>query len=608
MLIVFFVLITFFATAQESARIIESSVSYHIESDQSVAIEKFVKIRVFDEQGYSHGVFTEFSDKFRRIDQVSIEVFNAQGERVKKLKRNDGLEIGFNPSYEISDARVLVIDPGYKSYPFVIEMRSRVNLTGFISLPPWVPRSHFNVGVDHAVLTVSYPQSMVVNFRDEKIRGTREEQNGQVIRTYTVNQLAAVPAKFRYRDFFDDQPKVYITPREFQLAGRGGSNASWQDFGNWYMTLNDIPYTLTNETQAFLNGLKKNDPREVIRKIYEYMQDKTRYVSIQLGIGGFKSLPTEEVEQFGYGDCKALSTYMKNMLDFVGIRSNYILARAGRDEPDVVADFPGNQFNHVFIGVPLSQDTLLLECTSQESPYNFIGTFTDDRNVLWIERNQSKIIRSKIYDHHANTAISHWSFTLDKQGNARVNVDTKNEGVFFDELMLYQSAPTEYVTEYNHSKFEYDDFAVKNFKVDRPERAAPRFNASYVLEIKGLAKPTGDKLIVPYMPTRKIGQYAVSDDLMKYCSVKRGMTVTDEITIHLPQGYWVYSPPAPEMIESRFGSYKMETTFEATKLVIHRTFTLYKGDYRNEEFSEVKAFLQKIEKTESKKLVLNSKT
>ena len=368
-MLIFSMALSFASYSQEHSRVIEHKTLYSLEEDQSIVVEEFVKIKVLSEDGYWNSAYFDYTDQFRKIESVRLEIFDANNHKVKTLKKNDGIEVGFNPSYEINDAKRFIINPKYKNYPFTVEIVSKVKLNGFISLPTWVPRDRFHVAVDHAELSILYPETVKINFKEEFISSTQTKgDHGKTLRKYEVTNLPSVDDKFRYRDFYDEQPKVYIAPQKFWLNEKIGSNASWTEFGNWFYTLNNNPYELNEATRKLIDGLKGDDSKEVVRKIYEYMQDRTRYVSIQLGIGGFKSLPTEEVEKFGYGDCKALSTYMKSMLNYAGVNANYILARAGSDVPDVIAEFPSNQFNHVYLGVPMKTDTLYLECTSQESP------------------------------------------------------------------------------------------------------------------------------------------------------------------------------------------------------------------------------------------------
>lgn len=605
------IILLFFPLAvlgQENARVLSYLTTYTIRSEEDAEIEETYRIQINSDKGRQFAMFQDYFDQFRKISDVTVDIYDMQGKRIKRLRRSDGVEIGFNPSYEINDAKLLLIRPEYQNYPFIVEVQAVVKLNGYLSLPPWVPRGYFNLAVDQSKLVVSRPENLNPAFKEEFIKGTQINEKGNLVTTYEVTGLPAVDRKARFRDFYESEAKVLISPRQFKLDNTTGSFESWSAFGDWFLSLNSEPCQLDPKTTSLIQSMNTSDKREVIRRLYEYMQDKTRYVSIQLGIGGFKSLPTEDVEKYGYGDCKALSTYMKNMLDNAGIKSHYILVHAGNDVPDVKAEFPSNQFNHVYIGVPMSTDTVYLECTSQISPSNYTGTFTDDRNVLWIDKNRSRIIRSRIYPHTLNVRKSKVSIDLSDTGDATISQSVTNEGVFFDEIMLFKNAPASYIEQHNQSKFGYSDFAIKDFKYTQPDRHVPSFSSTYNIQVKGLAKAAGTRLVFPAVPTTPTKKYIDGDDLMRYYTIKRGMTVEDEIIVNVPRNLWIYSLPEKESVNSRFGSYSLETEFDDGVLKIKRSIVLYKGDYQQKEYEEFKAFLQQMERLESRKLVMNSKT
>jgi hypothetical protein len=594
--------------SQEYGRIIEHRTSYILQDNLTAEIHEYYKLQINSKEGNSFAIYQDYIDKFRKIEDVTIEIFDANGKRVKKLSKSQGREFGFNQSYEITDGKIFVMKPDYKQYPFTITVESRIKLLGFISLPTWIPQPKFNLSVDHSVLTIQRPESMKINIKEENINGKTETSKGSVISYYEVAQLKHVDSKIRFKDFYDSQIKVFVTTDKFKLDNSIGSCASWIDFGNWFISLNDFPFKLTKETKSFIDNLNLNDTISVIRNIYEYMQDKTRYVSIQLGIGGFKSLATEEVEKNGYGDCKALTTYTKNMLEYAGISSNYILVKAGKDMPDIAIDFPSNQFNHVFLGIPLQSDTIYLECTSQLLPAGHTGQFTDDRHVLWIAKNKSKIIRSTTYDHNANIQSSIVKISLTETGSASAQVNITNSGLFFDELMIYKMAPTDYISEYNQRKFTYNDYTIRNFKYHDPSRSDAVFNSTFNLDINGLANAYNTGLVFPIVPTNPFHYYLELDHMMKYFTVKKGITIHEVVEVSLPQGYWIYNLPENVETESRFGKYKLEIDFSGKEVIIKRDIVLYKGDYLHEDYDQFNDFYQKLGRWESKKLILNPKT
>lgn len=597
-----------FSFAQENASVMEQNTIYKLSEDGSAEIEEFYKIKINNEKGIRYAVFQEFVDKFRKLSDITIDVYNKNGEKIKRVKRSEGHEYGFNSSYEITDGKVFVLDPDFKDFPFTIEVRSKLKITGFTSLPPWIPRSYFNLSVQKATLSVMYPKSMRIKMKSENIDSTQLQDGSNFTIRYTVNSLPALEKKIRYKDFYAAQSKVFVCPEKFQLDKIEGSNQTWKDFGQWYLTLNSESYELTTETKDFIASLDKTNPKLLAQNIYEYMQDKTRYVSIQLGVGGFKSLPTTEVEKYGYGDCKALSTYMKNMLNFAGIKSNYILVMAGEDAPDIMPDFPSNQFNHVFIGVPLKQDTLYLECTSQISPFNHTGTFTDDRYVLWIADKKSEIMRSRIYSYDKNVKTSKMNVQISDDGNSIVEYSIDNYGIFFDEIMIYQMAPESYIKRYNENKFKFEDFTIKDFSFQQPSRGEAYYQSKYKVQVNNFAKSVNGKLLVSPNSVTQTNGSIESDELMQYYSVPRAFTVEDEISITIPENYWLGNTPKPEKVVSPYGSYEFEIVSSSESIQIKKKIILYKGDYTKEEYQKFKQFFEKIEKIEKTKLLFNSKT
>lgn len=167
--------------------------------------------------------------------------------------------------------------------------------------------------------------------------------------------------------------------------------------------------------------VKKN----AAQQLYSYLQDNTRYVSIQFGIGGFQSFETDFVSKYKIGDCKALTTYMKALLNSAGISSYQVLVRAGKEDFPSMIDFPYNFFNHVILMVPLENDTTWLECTSQHQLFGRLGSFTEGKTGLLLADNASGLIHIPVSQKNERELNIHSEIGLSKSlsGEAKVVMD-----------------------------------------------------------------------------------------------------------------------------------------------------------------------------------------
>ena len=168
-----------------------------------------------------------------------------------------------------------------------------------------------------------------------------------------------------------------FVPKTFSYEGFQGDLTSWQTYGDFYKDLNkgrdELSETMKETVKDLIAGANTNSQK--IEKLFSYLKKNMRYVSLQLGIGGFQTFDAKFVEKNKYGDCKALSNFMKAMLKEAGIKSFPVLVNAGEEVfYEVEKDFVFPMFNHVILYVP--DEDCWLECTSTANPPGYLGSFT----------------------------------------------------------------------------------------------------------------------------------------------------------------------------------------------------------------------------------------
>ena len=145
-------------------------------------------------------------------------------------------------------------------------------------------------------------------------------------------------------------------------------------------------------------------------------------MSVQLGIGGWKPYSAAEVHRLKYGDCKGLTNYTSALLEAVGVDSHYSIVYAGRNKKDLPQEFASIAGNHAFLTVPIGDDKIWLECTSQDAPVNYLGRFTDDRYVLEVSKKGGELIKTKKYEDEENKTITRAIIDLQLNGDMSANV------------------------------------------------------------------------------------------------------------------------------------------------------------------------------------------
>ncbi len=197
---------------------------------------------------------------------------------------------------------------------------------------------------------------------------------------------------------------------------------------------NILPDEIKKKVHDLTDNLK--DDKEKVFGLYDFLQQNTRYVSIQLGIGGWQPFEASYVAEKKYGDCKALSNYMIALLKEAGITGKYIEIFAGESPPPFIEDFPFSQFNHVISCVPLKKDTIWLECTSQTKSAGYMGSFPGDRNAILIDETGGHLVHTPVYKVADNLQLRKVKAIADKEGNLNAEIMSTYSGLQQDFLHL----------------------------------------------------------------------------------------------------------------------------------------------------------------------------
>ena len=360
-----------------------------------------------------------------------------------------------------------------------------------------------------------------------------------------------------------------------------------------------------NRQQFFISLVSDaNNETEKIKRIYRYLQENFRYVSIQLGIGGLKPFSATFTDQKKYGDCKALSNYMKAALHSVGIRSHVAIINAEYNEEPVDPDFPANGFNHVILCIPGKTDSTWLECTSNTAAFGELGTFTENRNALLITENGGMLVPTPQSESSSNYFSTYTDIKMNDDFSALSATTIAVKGAFSEIIgdMLKQNKDDQKTTIVSGLGYKQPDNFVLSPSPDKQHtvlnmelRKLSEFNSGAKYFIKPrISKGWHSKL--PSADNRKLDFY------FRYPFERYDTTV-----IRLVAGLKTEVLPKEKQLENPYGFYQTRSWYNSAdnSLYTATTLILKKHKVLAADYRLVKSFFDEVILDEEQRIVLN---
>ena len=506
-------------------------------------------------------------DENVKIKTLQVLAFDAFGNEIKKIRKNDFKDVSAVDGGTLySDSRVKYLEYTPIKYPYTIEFTSETITSNTAFIPSFTPIDDYFVSVETSTYTINYPENITIRKKEKNIENIdieKEDASGTI--SYKAKNLKAFKPEDYSPSMVDFAPKVLFASKQFTLEGVDSVVENWDDFAKWmYHDLIKVTHDLPETTIKDIQNLVKNETNNIdkAKKIYQYVQDKVRYISVQVGIGGWKPFNASEVDRLSYGDCKALTNYTMALLQAADIESNYSVVYAGSSQRSIEEDFTSIQGNHVILNIPQEdKDDIWLECTSQKLPFGFIGDFTDDRDVLVITPEGGKIKHTKKYCTEENTQIIKGNYSVSNEGVIDVHVNVVSKGIQYDDkYWLETETERDLDTYYKEDRWNYinnisiDKMAIENDKDNIEFKETLNFKATNYPKI--VANRMLLNVNVLNRNTHVPDRYRSRKLPLK---IKRGFKDVDEVEIKLPPNYRVESLPNKKTIENKFGSYKEDS-------------------------------------------------
>ena len=400
---------------------------------------------------------------------------------------------------------------------------------------------------------------------------------------------------------------------------------TWADVSRWYTELAD-PQAAPDDAIALkareLTAGAKTE-LEKIRAVGRYVQN-LQYVSIQIGIGGWRPHAATRVFAKQYGDCKDKATLMRAMLRALKIETHAVLIYSG-DRTRVREEWvsPG-QFNHAIVAVRVSDETkapsvvqhpslgrlLIFDATDSSTPVGDLPDHEQGSLALVAAGEAGALVRMPVTPPEENMVRREVEAGLGADGSLTATLRERREGQSAVEArrMFKELAASDYARVIER----WVSGGATGAKFSKIEPADAHAEGRFALDVEftaaAYAQSMQGRLLVfkPAVVSRG-GALRISGATRKYPVVLESQAFSETVRFKLPAGFDVDEVPDPVRVDSDFGTYTASYEVKDGQLLFTRSLVQRASTIPAEKYADVRAFYGRVRASEEAPVVLARK-
>jgi transglutaminase-like putative cysteine protease len=272
--------------------------------------------------------------------------------------------------------------------------------------------------------SISAPKSMPLSLEAHEMSVKKEEQGDSIRYSWHYSAPEAQAEDVSGVASMDRDPRLFIS-----------SFARYDDLGRAYAEMIAPALTVTPKVQAVADKITAGitDRRMQAEKIYDWVGQNIRYVSIQLGTGGYMPHAAEAVLENGYGDCKDHTVVLGALLRAKGIDSDIVAINLGNSYK--VSEVPTlASFNHAINWLP--EFNLYVDSTIGLAPFGMLTFDEYGKPVVHAVTSGGALRKTPTMAPGEASMVVKTTAKLDAEGKLTGETSTVATGAFGVELRL----------------------------------------------------------------------------------------------------------------------------------------------------------------------------
>jgi hypothetical protein len=572
---------------------------------------RIVAISVLNNDGLRNAHFIEYGNQYKTIKKFTADIYDKNGKKIKNYKFSDLTKVKISDDLT-TDWYVNYVNIAFPPSPFTIVYTYEIEWKKSIMfLPAFYPLGSFNLSLEKATHTITIPTSMhllMYKYDPDFLIKT------DTISTQNTTYISSLCSKkaLTYENYAPNLhkliPYIQFAPQNFKYENTQGSNESIESIGQWQYNLIKTQTILSEDQQKLVHEITKNfqTDYEKVKALYEYIGNNTRYESIQLGIGGYQPIQASEVLKVGFGDCKGLSILMQSMLEVIGIKSYFTVIKSDTTDKYLTDNFFGFlSCNHAILQVPLNNDTLWLEMTSNLIPFGYVHSNIAGHDAILISEKGGKKVRLPEYaiDHSIDTQNA--NIIIHPDLNATVQFNRELHVNYYNKFKGLTNQPQNKSVDFVRSNVFFPQATITNLHIENNKNPLPFLRLTYDIHIPSYGINTNSRLFIPINPFRNKNLLSKSKKtrINDFC-IEDNTNFIDTYSITIPTDYIIESIPAKINISSKFGILQSDISANGNLIEINQKLQIFEGSWNKAEYEDFLEFIKIVEENYKRDIII----
>jgi hypothetical protein len=575
-----------------------------------------------------HRIMKIFSDPDKRYSHQeipfnnSVKVLKIEARTIHSngdqffLEKEDVREKSLLSEYILySDAKVKEFYLPRVDTNCMVEYEYQLRFRSLLYWGDWFFQTHLPTLYSRYTLITPRDFDFKCRVLNDNIEPKIDFRKGKKIFVWETSDKGAIKKEAFMPPAADVASRLVFSPLQFRFDGEICSSENWDDIARWYWKISQPSTIPSQEINLLASELtSKLDLKEKkMKAIFDHIQEYIRYISIAIGAGAFKPHLCADVLEYGYGDCKDMTSLLIALLQATKIEAFPALLST-RGHKSLLTNMPQvKQFDHVVVAVPSDGEYVWLDPACRNCQFGQLPFEDQKASALVVKPDGGELTITPETEQDENVTHTWWEITLNSDGSVSGNLIIQATG---QEELAFRASLTELKSQRRRKALTgfLGSWLVDLYLVGYEFKNFEQRDSNIFIQTSFVAGGFGvkdqDRLFLPVnlntqnylslMFPQKKRDFPVIFDY-KFTNV-------DELILQIPAEFEIDFLPRDVRLDEPFGLFESIYKVEEDKIIHKRIFVRKKLFVPVDRYDQLKDFYDRAAEEDNQRIILKKKS